>query len=273
LFSLVPSCERPTPKAKTTKTVHKIVVSGSGTAFPLISLLAKAFEEENPNVKFRFLPTVHSSGGIKGVSQSTLDIGMVSRPLKPDEKRLGLKYYVFSQDGLAVATHKSVAIKNLTSTQLKEIYQGKITNWQEVGGPDQEIVVLDRNEDESAKIILRQYVLGPVDKLKVTKKAVILYYEPDMVSGLKETPYAIGYLSLGYAISRKLAINLLNLDGVAPTVENILAGKYRIVRPLGVVVKKNPGEVVKKFIKFCLSNKASLLMRRNGFAPAKEMAK
>jgi phosphate transport system substrate-binding protein len=244
-----------------------IRISGSGTCLPLVKLIAQAFQEKNPNIEVKFLPSGHSKAGISGVDQGILEIGAVSRRLKPTEKVLGVNYYCLSNDGLAIGTSKGLDIKGITSEAVRKIYSGEITNWQELGGPDAEIVVLDRNEDESAKIILRQYVLGK--NLKITPQAINLYFESDMINAVEETSYAIGYFSLGYALSENLDINLLELDGVAPTVENILAGKYRMVRPLGIVTKKE-GEAVRKFVEFALSSEAKETMKENGFAPCPE---
>lgn len=259
VLSCAPKQEKPKPQP-----VVSIKISGSGTCKPLVEILAKEYSKSHPEVKIRFLPSTHSKGGIEGVAQGLLDIGLVSRDLKPEEKALGLTYLPLSSDGLAIATHNSTKIKNLTTQQVRDIYSGKIKSWGELGAANAPIVVLDRNEDESAKIILRQYVLGK--NLPVTRTATVMYYESDMVEALERTPNTIGYLSLGYALSRKLPINLVSLDGAAPTVENILEGKYRVVRPLGVVYKKLTPQA-KKLIDFFKSEEAKELMIKNGFAP------
>ncbi len=262
LLLVMSSCQAPQPVKK----VEAIRISGSSTCLPLIKILAKEFQRKNQEVKFDFLPGVHSGGGIKGVAQGTLDIGTVSRELKEEEKKLNLKYYCLSNDGLAIGTSKDVNIAEVTSQELKDIYSGKISNWQELGGPNEEIVVLDRSEDESAKIILRKFILG--QDLKITPKHVVLYFESEMIEAMKNTPYSIGYFSLGYALSTNLDVNLLKLDGVEPTVENILVGKYRVTRPLGIVVKQEKG-AIRNFIKFLLSKEARKIMIKKGFAPAK----
>lgn len=263
------SCNvKPKEAKKTAPPRQTIRISGSGTCLPLVKIIAQAFQEKNPEIEVKLLLSGHSSSGIKGVDQGILEVGAVSRPLKPDEEALKVNYYCLSHDGLAIGTSKGVGIHEITSEEVRKIYSGTITNWQELGGPDAEIAVLDRNEDESAKIILRQYVLGK--NFKITPRAINLYFENDMSSAMKETPHAIGYLSLGYALSENLDINLLELDGVAPTVENILSGKYKMVRPLGIVTKREEGAEIKKFVEFALSSEAKEVMKENGFAPSPE---
>ncbi len=262
LISCAREKEKPRPQVKAT-----LKISGSGTCKPLVEILTQEYVKEHPEVKIDFLPPTHSKGGVEGVAQGLLDIGLVSRELKPEEKALGVTYYPLSRDGLVLATHQSVKIKNLTNQQVKAIYAGQIKNWRELGGPDAPIIVLDRNEDESAKIILRQYVLGK--KLAITPEATILYYESDMVEALLKTPNTIGYLSLGYALSKNLPLNIVSLNGVTPSVTTILNNRYPVVRPLGVVVKK-PSPAAKQLIDFLLSSKAREIMINSGFAPYKE---
>jgi phosphate transport system substrate-binding protein len=267
LILVLAACSSGCEKKTQTKTSKKedIKVSGSGTCLPLIELLAKEYSKKNPQVNFIFEPGVHSSGGIKGVADGILDIGTVSRDLKEEEKKLGLDYFLLSNDGLAVGVAKDVNLNKITTGQLKAVYQGDIVNWKDINGYDRAISVLDRNEDESAKIILRKFVLG-LD-LKVSKKATVLYFESEMIEAIKTAKGSIGYFSLGYALSTGLDVNLLEIDGIRPTVENILNGKYKIIRPLGIVVKK-PRKTVQDFIDYMQSDEAKDVMQKRGFAPA-----
>ncbi|MCX8006717.1 MAG: phosphate ABC transporter substrate-binding protein [Coriobacteriia bacterium] len=237
-------------------------VSGSGTVVPLARILADAYGE--PGVEFEFLPGWHSSGGIKGVAAGDLDIGLVSRELTPEERALGLDYTLLCTDGLVVAVHPSVGIEALTSEQIRGIYAGRYSNWAELGGPDLPIIVLDRNEDESAKIVFRRFVLGP--SLEVTDSATVLAYEPDLIEALTSTPGAIGYFSLGTAVSQRTKARVLVVDGVMPSVESVRSGTYRIVRPLGFVTRRDCGDAVKRFARWAASSEAKDLMDRNGYA-------
>lgn len=242
---------------------ERLRVSGSGTALPLIRILADAYDSDQTD--FVFLPGLHSGGGITGVAGGDLEIGSVSRELTVEEQALDLEYIKLSDDGLVIATHPSVTIEGLTSEQVREIYRGEHQNWSELGGPDLGIVILDRNEDESAKIIIRQFVLGP--DLEVTDHAVSLFYEPDMIDGLVNTEGAIGYFSLGYGVSEEVPVNFLQLDGVEPSPENVESGAYAMVRPLGMVVARPISAPIADFIEWVRSDEAVELTYQRGFAP------
>ncbi|MCE5192223.1 MAG: substrate-binding domain-containing protein [Actinomycetia bacterium] len=261
---LVLSACAPADKTAGYKASETVRVSGSGTCLPLLRILTTSYS--GGDVEFTYLPGLHSGGGIKGVANGDLEIGAVSRDLTTEEKKLHLRYTALSRDGLVVATHPSVQLDGLTSQQVRDIYQGTYANWNELGGPDLPITILDRNEDESAKIILRQYVLGA--DLKITPKAVDLYYEPDMIEGVQSTAGAIGYFSLGYGLSQDVPVHILKLDGVEPTVANIENGTYRVVRPLGVVTGADAGEQIDGFLQWARSAKAVELIKSKGFAPA-----
>lgn len=241
--------------------------AGSGTCQPLVRLLMDEYVRANPGVSARFLPGTHSVGAVKALAGGLADIGMVSRQLKQEEKTEGTEYALLSNDGLALAAHPGVSARGLTTAQVREVYGGKITDWSEVGGARQRIVVLDRNEDESAKLILRQYVLGK--GLEVTPKAVLLYYESDMVDALEKTPGAIGYFSLGEAVARRRKVRLLLLDGVEPTVESVLAGRHRVVRPLGLIYRSDISGDARAALDYLLSDAAARLMESKGYAPAR----
>ena len=262
LAALLPGCGE-SPQASGGDSPETVRVSGSGTCRPLVQMLTDTYD--NDEVEFSFLPGLHSGGGIKGVANGDLELGTVSRELTQEEQNLGLMYTALSSDGLLMAAHRDIPVENISIQQVKDIYAGKTTNWSEVGGPDIDITVLDRNEDESAKIILREYVLGP--DLEVTERAVNLFYEPDMVDALEKTPGSIGYFSLGYAISRDIQVRHLKLDGVEATVENIEAGAYKVVRPLGVVTGKSPSETLSAFLAWARGDEAKQIMVSKGYAP------
>jgi len=266
VFALVLSaCAPPAEVATERKDGEPVRVSGSGTCLPLLRILTGQYSDDA--VEFVFLPGLHSGGGIKGVANGDLEIGSVSRDLTEDEKTLGLRYTLLSRDGLVIATHPSVDIPGLSTEQIRGIYRGDYANWNELDGPDLPITILDRNEDESAKIVLREFVLGK--DLEITPKAVNLYYEPDMIDGLQSTVGAVGYFSLGYGLSQSIPVHYLALDGVEPTVENIKNGSYTVVRPLGIVTAVDAGEEIQSFAEWASSSAASGLIEKRGFAPAR----
>jgi len=268
----VTGCATTAPTDTPATDVTRLRVSGSGTCLPLLRILAS--QQPDRSVRMVFLPGLHSGGGIKGVMQGSLDIGAVSRPLTASEAAGGLAVTWLSTDGLVIAVNPSVSklgISEITDQQVRDIYTGKYTDWKQLGASSSmPIIVLDRHEDESAKIIMRHYIFGPPEKLKVTPDSVNLYYESDMVDALQSTVGSIGYFSLGYAISQNISVTHLRLNGVEPTPANIKSGTYTLVRPLGVVTKTDAAPQVRAFLDWATSDEADQLMLSKGYAPFRE---
>lgn len=245
--------------AQATPTVMRI--SGSSACMPCLRLLTDTCDFGN--VEWWYLSSPGSRSGIEGAASGELAIGTISRELSADEQQLGLVYTRLSDDGVVFALHPSVGIANLTTTQVCDIYAGVYTNWKELGGPDLPIVVLDRHDDEPSKAIMREFVFGP--DLVPSPRAVALYSETDMVNGIESTQGSIGYISLGYGLSNGVKVDYPALDGVAPSVESIRNGSYRIVRPLGIVTSAHPTPEVTAFLEWAKSETACEMLETNGY--------
>lgn len=243
----------------------RIRISGSGPALQLLKVLASEYED--PAVEFVFLSGLHSAGGIDGVAHGDLEIGTVSRDLTEQELSLGLDYTPLADDALAVVVHPSCQVTGLTSQQVRDIYAGRYRTWRELGGADVPIAILDRNEDESAKIVFRRHVLGP--SLLVTTSAGVLALEPDMIEAVASTPGAIGYCSMGAAMAQGARIRVLDLDGVSPTVGDVYSGKYPVVRTLGVVMRPDAPDAVDRFIRWAAGPEGRVVIERHGYAAAR----
>ncbi|KST66594.1 substrate-binding domain-containing protein [Mastigocoleus testarum] len=248
---------------------QEIKIVGSSSTYQAAKILATAYENKTGNVKLTFLPKSQSSSGIAGVKKGFVDIGTVSRTLKPEEDDTSVVYREFVQDALVVGIHPSVeGVRNLQTSQLKAIYSGRVTKWQDLGGSKGKIVVLDRPEDESGKRLLREYYLGK--ELQNAPEAVIMRHEPELVNALNNTPYSIGTFSLAYALSNKLSVKRLSLNNIEATTQNVLAGKYKMVRKLGIVYSKKPTPKTQGFVDFIFSEQGQEVLRRSGFVPSLE---
>ncbi|MBD2235735.1 substrate-binding domain-containing protein [Aulosira sp. FACHB-113] len=253
--------------SQTDSQAQKIIKMGSSSSTLTVStLLAKAYEAQNKAIKIEFVSNSQSEGAIAALKNNLIDIASTSKQLKPEEDNGQIQYRELAKDLLIVATHNSVkGVSNLSTQQLKAIYKGEITNWQELSGNNAKIVVLDRPEDESAKKLLRKYYLG---NDKTTTKAVILNKEGELIETLQNTPNSIGAFSLAYSLINQLPVNRLSLNKVAPTQENLINGKYPMLRQIGIISSKKPSAQTQGFIDFIYSETGKKLLQKNGFAPA-----
>ncbi|NEP17525.1 MAG: phosphate ABC transporter substrate-binding protein [Leptolyngbya sp. SIO4C1] len=252
--------------ASVPQTQQTIAIIGASTPYPALKLLASTYEAEAPETQITFLESSQSGGGIAGVKAGLVEIGTVTRAPKPEEADDSLVYRQIAKDALLVATHPSVeGIDNLTTEELQAVYSGEVTNWQALGGPDAEIVVLDRAEDTSAKRLLRKHYLGP--DLKNAANSIMLRRESDVIEAIQNTPYSIGTLSLAKTKASNLSVNWLSLDGVTPTPDNLDSDSYVMQRALGIVWYGTPSEATQDFIDFIFSSVGADILSQAGFTP------
>ncbi len=247
-------------------------MAGAASVYPALQLLASSYAGTDGNGQVMFWPGNQTLGGITAVREGLVEVGAVTRAPKPEETDDSVQYRELAKDPLVVAVHPSVAgVTDLTSGQLRAVYCGTVRNWRELGGPDATIVVLDRPEDESAKVLLRQHHLGK--DLKVTDAAVLLDTESELGTTLRDTPYAIGALSLAYATIGDLGVHPLSLDGVAPSADNVAAGQYRMVRSVGLVWRTAPNGKTPQFIDYALSEAGASTLRKAQYIPSSSNGK
>jgi len=182
-----------------------------------MEVVAEKYQEQNKGVSVE-IQQVGSSAGVKNTIDGTSEIGMASRDLKDEEKSAGLKETQIALDGIAIITHKNNEIKDLTTSQIKDIYTGKITNWKEVGGKDAPIVVVSREDGSGTRDGFQDKVGFEAEEL--TKDAQISDGSGNIKTTVEGNENAIGYISFGYVDD---AINMVTVDGVELTPDNTCA--------------------------------------------------
>ncbi len=234
----------------------KIVVVGSTSVSPTIEKLAADFMENvEPGVTIE-VQSVGSSAGIKAAGDGTGDIGMASRNIKEEEKALGLDEYILGFDGIAVVTHPSNEVKDLSSEQIQKIFAGEITNWSEVGGKDVEIIVVSREEGSGTRGAFEE-LMGLDKEVLVTGDAVIAEGNGAVKAQVASKEDAIGYLSLSYLDE---TVQQLKVDGVEGTPENIKDGSYKVSRPFLLLTKPEKSEAVEAFFKYFETDNAKKII-------------
>ena len=174
-----------------------LTVTGSTTVLPIAEVAAEDFQTANPGKRV-LVAGVGSSAGIESVANGTSDIGTSSRDLKPEELTLGLVDTKIALDAIAVIVNPSNPVTGLTKAQVSDIFQGKIKNWKEVGGPDLEIGLVNRDEASGTREAFSKFVLGNAD---FDPTAAVLPGTGQVRSVVAQAPGAVGYISLGFVDS------------------------------------------------------------------------
>ncbi len=246
---------------------EKMTISGSASALPTVRLLARAYQARNPRDEIQFLPAVHSSGGALGAADGTFDMGVISRELTAEEEKHRFCTYPFAKDLLVFATHPGVGVEDISMRELLDIYAGKITNWKDLGGPDLDIVVLDRPKHTSAKLALEDTIFNK--PFQVTEASIELERPDQMVESLLNIPGTIGYTSFSDLFIRDIKLGILHLDGMTPRVENLeQEGKAQTSRTYAFVLKDRPSGLARRFIDFVYGAQGQEIIRSKGLAPA-----
>ena len=253
-----------TAGAGNTEISGKVSLDGSTSMEKFVNALKEAMAEKYPNLTLE--PQFTGSGtGIQSIIAGTADIGDSSRALKDEEKAQGLVENVVAIDGIAVVVDKNNAVANLTKDQLVKIYTGEITNWKEVGGADQKIVVIGREASSGTRGAFEE-ILDIEEKCKYAQE---LNETGAVMAAVAATPGAIGYVSLDNVDDSVIA---LQLDGVAPSEATVKDGSYALQRPFVMATKgeiKDQNEQVKAVFEFIDSEEGQAVIKSVGLVSPK----
>ena len=236
-----------------------VTLAGSTSMQKLCEAMIESFEEAYPDITVTAEYT-GSGAGLEALAGGKTDIGNASRSLKDGEKQSGAVENIVAIDGIAVITHKDNTVSDLTAQQLTDIYTGKITNWKDLGGADEAIVVLGREAGSGTR--------GAFEELLKIEDQCAYAQELDSTGGVlakvAATPGSIGYVSLDVVDD---TVKALSLDGVAPTEENIVAGSYKLSRPfvmatLGTIEEQN--DLVKTWFHYVQSDEGQAVIKAMG---------
>ncbi|MDU5106002.1 phosphate ABC transporter substrate-binding protein [Clostridium sp.] len=252
------------PEGGNSKDKVTISISGSTSVGPLMGKLAEKYENKNSNISIE-INEVGSSAGIKDTINGVSEIGMSSRELKSEEES-SVKGTTIAYDGIAIITNKNNPIKNITIEQIKDIYTGKITNWNEIeGGKDAPIVVVSREEGSGTRDAFQEIIGYKSEELEPNTMIA------NATGAVKQTVIgnenSIGFVSFEYLDDE---VNVVNVENVEPKAEEVQAGKYKISRPFIVVSKEGTlSEEGQKFIDFILSEEGQAMVKDNKAIPVK----
>ncbi|MBA2117067.1 phosphate ABC transporter substrate-binding protein [Bremerella alba] len=242
----------------------KLTLTGSSTVAPLVTEIARRFEERHPKARI----DVQTGGSGKGIADARMgvaDIGMASRALKSDET--DLTAHQIAADGVGLIVHSSNPIEELTAEQVNSIYTNQTQNWKDVGGDESEIIVVHKAEGRATLDVFLNHF--SIDNTTV-KADVIVGENEHGIKTVVGTENAIGYVSIGTAeadIAADVPIRLLSLGGVEASTATVASGEFPMSRPLSLITTDSPSPLAMEFIRFCQSTEVHDLVRSQYFVP------
>ena len=243
--------------------VQTISVGGSTSVTPLMEMFQAEYAGISPNVTITISGT-GSGDGITGSASGIYDIGMSSRELRPAEIGTGLEPMVVAIDGIAIIINNSSPISNLSMDQVRDIYTGAITRWEQLGetanGKSGGIAVISREPGSGTRGAFQEIL--DFSDANLAAAANILDGTGAIRSSVAQNPDAIGYISSG---SVNDSVKALNVDGAAPSEANIRNGSYRIARPFILITRRGvaPNAQTQAFLDWVMGPQGQAVVGRN----------
>lgn len=251
----------------------RISMGGSTTMDPIMQIAIETYlTEVDPNAELSY-DAPGSTAGISGVAAGTYELGASSRGLVPSERQQGLVATPIAIDGLAIIVHETVPLDDISVEDAAAIFVGDIRNWSELGGPNQPITVVNRDEASGTlgafKVLVLERVYG--DDARFIRQAIVSESDANLARIVTQTPYSIGYASQAVVARLIRGANTgakaLTVNGIEDSFETVLNGTYPIVRPLQVVTFGEPRGEALVFLNFLRSPRGQQIVEEAGFIP------
>jgi phosphate transport system substrate-binding protein len=272
LWLLIGVADSPLGHAK--EQTSRITVVGSTTVLPIATRAAEDFvKKKNGEVSV----TVNGGGsgvGIQSAGSGRADIGMASRAITPRErtrfKSPGLQTLAVGRDAVACVVSREVflgGVRALSKKRIGDIYLGKIKNWKEVGGPDREIVVIDKERHRGTRHVFMKYVFGN-ESARTPGARLVTGSNNEEQTKIAQSDSAIGMLSFAWMNDDVVGVGILEGgEVIEPTLENVRGNRYPIARDLNLVIAGEPQGKVKEFVDFIMSPEGQKIVADSGYIP------
>lgn len=261
-----------TESSEPTSTLSGTVTgSGSSALLPLAKAAADAFMQENPDVTV----TMNGGGsgeGLKQVAAGSVNIGNsdVFAGEKLDATQAAdLVDHKVCTITMAPVVNKDLGVADLTTAQLTDIFTGKTTNWKEVGGPDEKIVLVTRPSSSGTRALFKTWALGGAEE--ASNQSLETDDSGTLLQTVTQNKGAIGYVALSY-LAGKDEVQPVAIDGVEPTLENTYNGKYKVWGFEHMYTKGEPDEVTKAFLDYMMGDKFAGDLEKMGYGVSSKMS-
>jgi len=246
---------------------EELTWTGCGiTKKAFMSALSKGYEAQT-GVKI-VLSGGGATKGIREVSAGRSDLGGTCRHAIKDEREDNAKLVQVAWDALVAIIHPENKVNSITLQQFKDVINGKITNWSELGGDDQEIVFLQRIGKTNGVGMMTRELLFADRNHDYRQDGLVMKSSRPLELRVEKDPWSFGIT--GISSAKKRNVKILELNGKAPTYDNIANGKYMLYRPLYLAQHKNASEKVKAFIKYAKSKEGQTIIKNQGTVNMKD---
>ncbi|HEY6071002.1 MAG TPA: phosphate ABC transporter substrate-binding protein [Chthoniobacterales bacterium] len=245
-----------------------LVIKGSDTlGAKLVPQLSEEFKAQHPDTTFN-IAAEGSTTGIAAIIDGTAQIGMSSRPTKPEEvaaakaKGVNFKETTVAWDGIAVIVNSANPVKSLTKKQVEQIFTGDVTDWSAVGGSGGKISIYTRNTSSGTYSEFKELAMKKRDYAPDSQK---MAGNEQIAQEVSKNPNGVGYVGLAY--TKATGIKVVAIDGAVPSKESVLEKKYPYARPTFYYTNGEPAGIARQFVDFTVSDAGQKIVEQVGFVP------
>lgn len=236
-----------------------LTVAGSTSVQPIAEMAADQFMAEHPGTLIN-VQGGGSSAGVSAAQSGAAGIGMSSRKLKPDET--GLTEFLMARDAIVLIVHPENPIREMATEQARDIFAGTVRRWEQIGGTPGQITCITREEGSGTRSAFEEMVMG--EETEIAPDAIVQDSTGAARTIVAGDRNAIAYVSLGMVTPEVVA---LNLDGVEPTHETVIDGRYKITRPFLLLTKGEPSPQAKAYLDYVLGPECQAMVSEEGYIP------
>ena len=248
-----------------------VTAAGSSALLPLAQAAAESFMSTNPDCSV----VVNGGGsgeGLKQVSQGAVDIGNsdVEAAQKLDEAAAKpLVDHQVCTITMAPVVNAALGVKSLTTDQLVSIFTGKTTNWKDVGGPDEAIMLVTRPSSSGTRALFKTWALNGAEE--ASNEALETDDSGTLLETVSNNPGAIGYVALSYLVNND-KVATISIDGVAPTLENTYNGTYKVWGFEHMYTNGNGSDAAQAFLNYMTGDEFASQIETMGYGVATKMS-
>jgi phosphate transport system substrate-binding protein len=242
-----------------------LLLAGSGSNLPLMRRLAGELQRLRPGLAIEVAPSIGSTGAVRAVADGAIDLGLISRPLRPDELRLGLRVLPHARVPVVLAAHPEVGAQGFAREELVALYAGQRPRWPD-GNP---LHVLQREQGDSSHAAVAAVLPGFAaanERAYRDRLWPVVYNDEALLTALAATPGGVGLTDLGSLALQGIPLRRLAIDGVAPSAEALRAGDYPFWKELAFVVRPDARPEVAEFLRFAWGPEARALLQAAGYS-------
>ena len=237
------------------KADKSLLIAGSSTVLPFAKHLGEAFAAKTEGLRV-VCDGGGSTAGLLAVKTGAIDVAGLSRDMSRSEDSDSVRNFILAKNAIAIVVNPANPVGNLSMKQVKDVFSGQITNWSELGGPDQPIALLSRKSSSTTRRGLEEAALEGED---IAKGAKQLESGKMMAGEIQATPWAIGYAALPDLGGE---VKSLSIDSVELNHETVLSGRYPLARTYYFAIGQTATPWAKRFVEFATSGEGQALLEK-----------